>query len=156
MINWRGNSGGAVAFMTLFLCVMAEAWILGDDSVDIQTIIEAQKSAIESDRSMVRHLGRDIRAELLRPDGPRDYMIEWDMKFLKESRIRAEKLAQGLAILERSLEPYGECDFCGDHAYLMASGGRGHLCAECDLELISQPEPESVTDADYPAVGVPA
>lgn len=74
MINWNGNSGGAVVFVSLFLAVMAEAWIMGADNVSFSDntvtgfeINEAGLSAvltnaIEDQRAIVAYITSDIQA----------------------------------------------------------------------------------------------
>ncbi|MFL1484907.1 hypothetical protein [Marinobacter sp. LN3S78] len=161
MINWNGNSGGAVAFITLFLCVMAETWILGEDTVDMQAIIEAQKSAIEWDRTMVRHYGEKYREQVANPDSDPDFqevLLESAERNARERRERAEALAQGLAILERKSEVYEVCQGCGNWDYLWLTRGK-RLCPECDLKVMEANDRPSddwdhdhVSDADYPAV----
>lgn len=63
MINWNGFSGGAVVFFTLFISVIAEAWILGADDVDTVTGFEISEmgaavmpAAVEDQQAVVAQI----------------------------------------------------------------------------------------------------
>lgn len=152
MINWKGWTGGAVAWLVFFVAILGERWIVEKGGMDIKTVIEQQESAIEWDRTMCRHYGAKYREQLANPDSDPEfqrYQLEDSERNVRERRERARALAVGLEIIKRRDQEYGACDHCGQMAYLLEVG-EVFLCEGCDLELVARPE--TVTDADYPPV----
>ena len=112
MINWNGNNGGAVVFLTLFFAVMAEAWILGADDVDTVTGFEISEmgaavmpAAVEDQEAVVTEIRKEMEANerLLQSSidkGQSESMIQHWRESVEQMRIVHWQATRVLGLLK--------------------------------------------------------